>query len=976
MIVRDILSLQRSAGHEEVEGGVTSISMEQDFSVYRAATNVALALLQISLNGTRGREQFEDGQDKEPGCVTDTDTRIAVAFQNSFDLPVSELKKVDLVFGYDGSSMAAGSRSADHAAFVDKLLQAEIPFCMSSAGPTYVEEQPHYDAEKWMHFSIAGKQGKASCTMHLWISKTIQNIKHRVGTSEDQRKISQQEVRKRAQGEGEISKLILRALETAELPLEQVLDEEHFRSLWDTQVPGLNSEQHSDDDGDDNQDDSLESTKPPATQNIEAKMSPPNTRSKPPSISATFPRPGAQTKQKKKEFEGERREKITPSPATDVPQTTSTGKSKAQGSSSNKKMISEKRTTISKAAAAPEKSKETLGLTTVNKKPRKDQEKKTSVAKTADAGPASKNKQGTPKSTLKHTAMTTVNKKPRKEKKTPDSDTDSEKSKPTQTTVSKKSRKEKKTPASDTDSEKSKQPATGKSKKPSVAKTADAGPASKKKQETPKSTLFLKHTAMSSSDSDSEVPLDGNHNMVRRSQSRSASRSRSRSQGRKAMSKSRSRSASRSKGKTVTFKRVIDDNGNKSRNRSTSNSNLDSKEPGTSKSAKAQPTDSDTGPRRHGNSSSGPSESRTFSRSNSKVKEKGSTSKSKTAKTEAKNLTSEIAPRGDGKPEATTIVPAKSAVKKQISPSVGARSSKSEEPGTSDESIEKLLNSSLKVPNSNSRSNATPTGKGALVPQTSKRCSSSVKPLPESQTTSDRESEEVEDTADRNVSGGSTRFRHNNKYQPRNKPEPRTQLQPQPQQPSTFFGISQLAELSTSIVNNAVLPVLSVFHNQSSEAVNALCNQNRAGLHSISKTKYTATSSPKRHRGRERRRERERGRERRRSRHDRRSIDRRRNRDNHTSPSDSSSSESSFSSYSDSYSNGSSRSLSYSSSDSRDRGSRGRRSKSRGRHGKDKHKRHKHRDGSGSSKTCGGAKRRRASDHRSRREKSHKGSRR
>ena len=810
MIARDILSLPGSAGHEEVEDGVTSISMEQDYSVFKAATNVAVNLLEDSLVGGRDWPSF---------------TRIAVAFQNSFDLQVSELQKVDLVFGYDGSSMAAGSRTADHATFVDKILQAEIPFCMSSAGPTYVAEQPHYDAEKWIHFSIAGKQGKASCTMHLWIPKMMQKIKHRVGTSKDQRNISQQEVRKRAQGEGEISKLILKALETAKLPLQNVLDKTYVRNLW-------NSEH----DNDDNEDDSLESTKPPAPQYIEGKMSVPHTRSKPFCASATFPRPGTQTKQKEKE--GEQRENITPSPATKAASETS-APGQTKQTSSNKKKINEKRTTNSKAAAAPEKSK------------------------------------------------------------------------PTQTTVSKKSRKGKKTPASDTDSEKSKQPATGKSKKPCVAKPADAGPASKKKQETPKSTL--KHTAMSSSDSDSEVPLDGNHNMMRRSQSRSASRSRSRSQGRKAMSKSRSRSASRSKGKTVTFKRVIDDSGNKSRNRSTSNSNLDSKGPGTSKSAKAQPTDSESGPRHHGNSSSGPSESR----SNSKVKEKGSTSKSKTAKTEAKNLTS-----------------------------VGALSSKSEGPGTSDESMEKLSNSSLKVPNSNSRSNATPNGKSALVPQTSKRDSSSVKPTPESKT-----------------------------Y------EPQRQLQPQPQQPSTFamnFGISQLAELSTSIVNNAVLPVLSVFHNQSSEAVSALCNQNRAGLHSISKTKYTATSSPKRHRGRERerRRERGRGRERGRSRHDRRSIDRRRNRDNHTSPSDSSSSESSFSSYSDSNSNRSSRSLSYSSSDSRDRGSRGRRSKSRGRHGKDKHKRHKHRDGSGSSKTCGGAKRRRASDQRTRREKSHKGSRR
>jgi hypothetical protein len=438
MIARDILSLPGSAGHEEVEDGVTSISMEQDYSVFKAATNVAVSLLENSLIDGRDWPSF---------------TRIAVAFQNSFDLQVSELRKVDLVFGYDGSSMAAGSRTADHATFVDKILQAEIPFCMSSAGPAYVAGQTHYDAEKWIHFSIAGKQGKASCTMHLWIPKMMQKIKHRVGTSKDQRNISQQEVRKRAQGEGEISKLILKALETAKLPLQNVVDEVYLRNLWDSEH-----------DNDDNEDDSLESTKPPAPQYIEGKMSLPHTRSKP-FCAATFPRPGTQTKQKEKE--GEQRENITPSPATKAASETS-APGQTKPTSSNKKKINEKRTTNSKAAAAPEKSK------------------------------------------------------------------------PTQTTVSKKSRKV--------------------SKKPSVAKTADAGPASKKKQETPKSTL--KHTAMSSSDSDSEVPLDGNHNMMRRSQSRSASRSRSRSQGRKAMSKSRSRSASRSKGKTVTFKRVIDDSGN------------------------------------------------------------------------------------------------------------------------------------------------------------------------------------------------------------------------------------------------------------------------------------------------------------------------------------------------------------------------------------------------------------------------------
>jgi hypothetical protein len=61
---------------------------------------------------------------------------------------------------------------------------------------------------------------------------------------------------------------------------------------------------------------------------------------------------------------------------------------------------------------------------------------------------------------------------------------------------------------------------------------------------------------------------------------------------------------------------------------------------------------------------------------------------------------------------------------------------------------------------------------------------------------------------------------------------------PQPQQPTIAMniGISQLAEISSSIINTAVLPVLNVFHNQSSEAVKALSKQNRAGLHSISKT--------------------------------------------------------------------------------------------------------------------------------------------
>ena len=71
MIARDILSLPGSAGHEEVEDGVTSISMEQDYSVFKAATNVAVSLLENSLIDGRDWPSF---------------TRIAVAFQNSFCL--------------------------------------------------------------------------------------------------------------------------------------------------------------------------------------------------------------------------------------------------------------------------------------------------------------------------------------------------------------------------------------------------------------------------------------------------------------------------------------------------------------------------------------------------------------------------------------------------------------------------------------------------------------------------------------------------------------------------------------------------------------------------------------------------------------------------------------------------------------------------------------------------------------------------
>ena len=152
MIARDILSLPGSAGHEEVEDGVTSISMEQDRSVFEAAFGVLGELIRNALIG--GREQVKDGHNPEPGCITRADIRLAVVHQNSFDITVDELRKIDLVFGYDGSSMAVGSRSKDHATFVDKLLQAQVPFCMSSAGPLYVSAQPHFDATKWMHWSL------------------------------------------------------------------------------------------------------------------------------------------------------------------------------------------------------------------------------------------------------------------------------------------------------------------------------------------------------------------------------------------------------------------------------------------------------------------------------------------------------------------------------------------------------------------------------------------------------------------------------------------------------------------------------------------------------------------------------------------------------------------------------------------------------------------------------------------------------
>ena len=918
MIARDILSLQGSAG-QGIE--VISISMEQDRSVYEAGVHVLRELVKNALNG--GRNPVEGGGNQEPGCITPGDTNISLKWQNSFDNTVPDLQKINLLYGYDGSSV--GIRSEDHSIFINNILQAEIPFCMSSAGPGYVSDQPNFDAAKWMHISIPGKQGNAACTMHLWIPKTmLQGNKHRVGTMEEL-EYRRQELQSRAEGESEISKLIAKAQNTPNLQLQDVLDVDNWNNMWGIQGP--KQDFGSNDSGGDllNLTQSTQDTQQTA-QAGQGKMVPPKTRSQPSPTSTTFPRPGARkNKREKKGKGGESEHNIT------------------EGSKRGSLKKRDHDRTKSKKQELKPNPKEASG------KPAPGQTKSTSSSK---------------KNIEKKRTGTTNSK----------TAAPPEKSEQTKTELRKKSKKEKKTPTSDSgaDSKQSKQrqakssvkPTSGKSKKLSVA---DAKQASKRKQDTPKSALKRtsnnKNTpdsdrnsiADSSSDSDSESGLDGNHSMTRRSHSRSksASRSRSRSESkmRNAMSQSQSRSRSasrsrsRSKGKTVTFQQVVDDNASNksgSKNLPTSKSNSDPKGQATSKSVKAKPTDS--GPRPHGNSSLATTTDsrRSESRSNSKVKETPSTTKSKTAKTETENLTSEIPrpPRG-GKAKTSTVEPGKSAVKKQKS----TRESK--------ETEERPRASSVEVLSSESEESEGPG-------------SSSIEPAQKSKTTSNRVSKEPEDTVDRNVMSGPTRttttVTTNTSMSTANLNA--KNKQPQPQQPAVAMniGISEFAEFSSSIINSAVLPVLNVFHNQSSEAVKALSKQNRAGLHSISKTRRT--SSPEHHRGRSHR-----GRSRRR--HRRRSAGRSRNRDHHTSPSDSSSSDSSYSSCSDSDSNsGSSGSSSYS-SNSRDRGSR--RSKSRGRGGKDKHKRHKHRDGSGSSKS---AKRRRESDRRSSRKKSHKGSRR
>jgi len=902
MIVRDILSLQGSAA-QGIE--VISISMEQDRSVYEAGVHVLRELVKSALSG--GRNPVEGGGNQEPGCITPGDTNISLKWQNSFDNTVADLQKIDLLYGYDGSSV--GIRSEEHATFINNILQAEIPFCMSSAGPGYVSDQPNFDAAKWMHISIPGKQGNAACTMHLWIPKTmLQGNKHRVGTMEEL-EYRRQELQSRAEGEGEISKLITKAQNTPNLQLQEVIDPGNWNNMWGIQGPKQDLVRN------DSGGDLLNLTQPTqyTQQPVQAgqgKMVPPKTRSQPSSTSATFPRPGAR---KNKKDEKEKRDK---------------SEQKSEDGSMR----------VSKRHRDRTKSKE--------QEPRLKPNPKVASGKPASG----------------QTKSTSSSKKNIKKKRTTKSKTAAphEKSKQTKTELGKKSKKEKKMPTSDSgaDSEQSKhrqaksvERVSGKRKKLSVGKATDSEKASKSKQETPKSAL--KRTAnnkktpdsdrnsiaalASSSDSDSDAGSDGNHSMTRRShsRSRSASRSRSRSEskGTKAMSQSQSRSRSasrsrsRSKGKTVTFERVVDDS--------------------TSKSAKAKRTDS--GPRPHGNSSLATTtdSGRSESRSSSKVKEKPPTTDRKIEKTETENLTSEKppGPRG-GKAKTSTVETTKSTVKKLKS----ARGFGSE----SEETQERPWASSVGALSSESEESEGPG-------------SSSIKPAQKSKTTSSRVSKKAEDEINRNVISGPTRTTTTTSTSVSTANLNAKNKLPQPQQPTIAMniGISQLAEISSSIINTAVLPVLNVFHNQSSEAVKALSKQNRAGLHSISKTR--GTSSPEHHRGRSHR-----GRSRRR--HRRRSAGRSRNRDQHTSPSDSSSSDQSYSSYSDSdSSSGSSGSSSYS-SNSRDRGSR--RSKSRGRGGKDKHKRHKHRDGSVRSKSHGSAKRRRESHRRSSHKKSHKGSRR
>ena len=72
MLARDILSLQGSASQYGVK--LTSISMEQDRSVFEAAFGVLGELIRNALIG--GREQVKDGKNPEPGCITRADIRL------------------------------------------------------------------------------------------------------------------------------------------------------------------------------------------------------------------------------------------------------------------------------------------------------------------------------------------------------------------------------------------------------------------------------------------------------------------------------------------------------------------------------------------------------------------------------------------------------------------------------------------------------------------------------------------------------------------------------------------------------------------------------------------------------------------------------------------------------------------------------------------------------------------------------------
>ncbi len=63
-----------------------------------------------------------------------------------------------------------------------------------------------------------------------------QENKHRVGTVEEQ-EYRHQELLKRAQDDGEISKLIAKAQSTAEMQLEEVIDAVNWEKMWKPHDP-------------------------------------------------------------------------------------------------------------------------------------------------------------------------------------------------------------------------------------------------------------------------------------------------------------------------------------------------------------------------------------------------------------------------------------------------------------------------------------------------------------------------------------------------------------------------------------------------------------------------------------------------------------------------------------------------------------------------------------------------------------------